>query len=53
MFLFLQYNLSKSKHMQTIFENGDVVQHTRKIYIVYGNLTGQLNYLGRVMFFGI
>ena len=33
--------------MQTIFENGNVVQHTRKIYTMYGNLNGQLNYLGK------
>ena len=32
--------------MQTIFENGNVIRHTRKIYTMYGNLNGQLNYLG-------
>ena len=32
--------------MQTIFENGNVIQHTRKIYTMYGNLNGQLNDLG-------
>ena len=47
MFLFLQYNLTKAKHMQIIFENGNVIQHTRKIYTMYGNLNGQLNYLGQ------
>ena len=46
MSLFLQYNLIKAKHMQTIFENGNVIRHTRKIYTMYGNLNGQLNYLG-------
>ena len=46
MFLFLQYNLTKAKHVQTIFENGNVVQHNRKIYTMYGILNGQLNDLG-------
>ena len=46
MFLFLQYNLTKAKHMQTILENVNVVQHTKKIYTMYGILNGHLNYLG-------
>ena len=46
MFLFMQYNLTKAKHMQAIFENVNVVQHTRKIYTMYGILNGQMNYLG-------
>ena len=46
MFLYLHYNLTKAKHMQNIFEKGNVVQHNRKIYTMYGNLNGQLNYLG-------
>ena len=53
MFLFLQYNLTKAKHMQTIFENGNVIQHTRKINTMYGNLNGQLKYLGKGYVFGI
>ena len=42
----LAYKLTKAKHMQTILKNGNVVQHTRKIYTMYGNLNGQLDYLG-------
>ena len=41
-----KYNLTKAEHMQTIFESVNVVQHIRKIYTMYGNLNGQLNYLG-------
>ena len=33
--------------MQIIFENGNAVVHTRKIYTVYENLNGQFNYLGQ------
>ena len=33
--LFLQYNLTKAKRMQPSFENGNVVQHTSKMYTMY------------------
>ena len=43
---FLEVQPYISKTLANYFENGIVVQHTRKIYIMYGNLNGQLNHLG-------
>ena len=35
MFLFMQYNLTKAKHMKTIFENGNVDTHQENVHHVW------------------
>ena len=44
MFLLLQCNLTKVKHIQISFGNEHVAKQARSIYIRYTCLKGQLNY---------